>query len=67
MGTLNYRDCIERLFVCEKDCLCLCKALKNFGVVGLAACLVRGMTYDENHKLERCIFLVKAIWGKRAV
>ena len=27
-GTLNYKDCIERLLVRERDWLCLCKALK---------------------------------------
>jgi len=56
MGTLNYKHFIEKSFVREKDWLRLCNGLKISGVNGLAACLVRGITCDGDHRIERCIF-----------
>jgi hypothetical protein len=66
-GTPYYRDCIERSFVREKDWLCLCNRLKISGVVGLAECLVRGIRYEGVLRVERCVYLEKAIRGKRTV
>jgi len=66
-GTFKYKDCIERSFVREKDWLRFCKALKISGVLVLAACLVRGITYEADHRIEPCIFLEKCIWGNRYV
>jgi len=65
IGTFKYKDCIE--VVREKDWLRFCKELKISGVAGLAACLVRGITYDGYHRAEPFIFLEKAIWGNRTV
>ena len=64
-GTFKYRDCIERSFFREKDWLRFCKALQMYSVFGLAACLVRGITYDDDHRIQRCIYLEKAVWGNR--
>ena len=64
MGKLNYKDCIERVFLREKEWLCVCKALKTSGTYGLAECVVRRISYGD-HRVERCIFLEKSMWGKR--
>jgi hypothetical protein len=61
--TLKYKDCIERLNIRQKYWLRFCKALKMFRICGLAACIVRGITYEGDHRIQRCIFLDKAIWG----
>jgi len=59
--TFKYRDCKERSFVREEDWLRFCKALQISSVFGLAACLLRGITYDDYHRIQRCIYLEKAI------
>jgi len=64
-GTFKYRDCIERAFFREKDWLRFCKALQISSVFGLAACLIRGITYNDDHRIQRCIYLQKAVWGNR--
>ena len=64
---LNYKDCIERVFLQENKLLCLCKALKSSGVHGVAACIVGGITYEEDHTVERCIILEKKLSGADAV
>jgi len=64
-GTFKYRDCIERSFFREKDWLRFCKALQISSVFGLAACLVRVITYDDDHRTQRCIYLETAVWGNR--
>ena len=51
-GTFKYKDCIERSFVQEKDRSRCCKALNISGVVGLDVCLVHGITYDGDHRVE---------------
>ena len=66
-GAFKYKGCIEISFVREKDRLRFCKALNISGVAGLAVCLVRGITYGGDHRVEPCIFLEKAIWGNRTV
>jgi len=58
-GTLNYKDCIDRSFIREKNLLRFCKALKTFRISGLAPCIVRGITYGD-HRIQRCIFLEKS-------
>jgi len=63
-GTFKYKDCIERSFVREKDWLRFCKALK---ISGVAACFVRGITYDEDHRIEPCIFSEKNYLGNSTV
>ena len=65
-GTPKYKDALERSFFREKDWLRFCEALKMTRMSGLAACIVRGIIY-EDHRIERCIFLEKAIWGGRNV
>ena len=44
-GKLNYKDCIERDLLREKERLCVCKALKTSGTYGLAECVVRRIIY----------------------
>ena len=61
---LNYKDCIERVFLQEREWLCLFKALKTSGVQGLASCIVRRIFYEDDHTLERCIFLEKNYVGQ---
>jgi len=36
-------------------------------MIRLAACIVRAIIYEEDHRIQRCIFLEKAIWGSRDV
>jgi len=62
---LNYKDCIERVFLQEKEWLCVCKALKTSSTYGLAECVVRSILYKGDHTVECCIFLEKSMWGKR--
>jgi extradiol dioxygenase family protein len=50
----------------KKDWLRFCNALKLSGVAGVAACLVRGITYKGDHRIQQCIFY-KAICGNRTV
>jgi len=64
-GTLKYKDALERSFFREKDWLHFCEALKMTQMIGLAACIVRGIIYEEYHRIQMCIFLEKAIWGSR--
>ena len=64
---LNFKDCVERLFLQEQEWFCLCKALKSSGVHGLAACIVRRINYEEDHTVEPCIFLEKTMWGRISV
>jgi hypothetical protein len=66
-GTLKYKDCIDRSFVRENIWLRFFKTLKISGILGLAACLVRSITYEGEHRIQRCIFLEKVIWGSRNV
>jgi len=40
----------------KSDCMRSCKALKNSGVAALAVCLVRRITYDGDHRIQRSIF-----------
>jgi len=54
--TLKHKDCIERSFIREKDWLSFCKALKMFRISGLAACIMRGITYEGNHRIQRSSF-----------
>jgi hypothetical protein len=66
-GTHQYIDCIERSFIREKVGLRFCKALKMFRLFCIAACIVRGITYEGDHRIQRCIFLEKAIRGSHNV
>ena len=66
-GTVKYKDALERSFFREKDWLRFCEALKMTRMIGLAVCIVRGITYEEDKRIQRCIFLEKAIWGSRNV
>ena len=56
---LNYKDCIERVFLREKEWLRLCKALKTSGAYGLAECVVRRIIYEGDYTIKWCIFLEK--------
>ena len=60
-GKLNYKDCIERVFLREKEWLCLCKALKTSRAYGPAEFVVRRINYDGDYTVERCIFLEKCM------
>jgi hypothetical protein len=66
-GTTYYKDCIESSFARENDWLCLCNILKISGVAGLAECLVRGIRYEGDLRVERCVYYEKSIRGKRTV
>ena len=66
-GTLKYNNALERSFFRERDRLRVSKALKMTCLIGLAACILRGMIYEEDHRIRKCIFLEKAIWGSRNV
>jgi len=66
-GKLNYKGCIERVFLQEKEWLRLCKALKTSGTYGLAECVVRRIICEGDHTVERCIFVEKSMWGTRLV
>ena len=57
-GTLKYKGCIEWSFFRRNDWLRFCEALKMIRMIGLAACIVRIMIY-EDHKIQRCIVLEK--------
>lgn len=50
----------------ENDWSFLCETLNISGVDRLVACLVGAITY-EDHRVELCDFLEKAMWGKRTV
>jgi len=52
-GTFKCR--LHTGIVREKDWLRFCKALQISSVFGLAACLVRGITCDDGHRIQRCI------------
>lgn len=60
-GTFKYKVCVEKSFVQENDWLRFCKTLIISGVAGPAVYLVRGIAYDGNHRIRRCIFLEKAV------
>jgi hypothetical protein len=64
-GTPKKKDALERSFVREKDWLRFCKALNMTLMIELAACIVGGIIYEDDHRIQRCIFLGKAIWGSR--
>jgi hypothetical protein len=65
-GTFKYR--LHREVVLSRRRLAaFCNELNIPGVVGLAVFLVRGITYDADHRIEPCIFLQKATWGNRTV
>jgi hypothetical protein len=66
-GTLKYKVTLERSFFRENDWLRFYEALKMTRMIGLADCIVRGIIYEEDHRIQRCIFLEKAIWGSRNV
>jgi len=66
-GTPKYKNALERSFFREKDWLRFCEALKMTRMIGLAACIVGGIIYEDDHRIQRCIFLEKAIWGSRNV
>jgi hypothetical protein len=66
-GTFYYTDCIERSFAREKDWLCPCNKLRMSGVVGLAECLVRGIRYKDDLRVERCVYSEKSIRGRRTL
>jgi hypothetical protein len=36
-------------------------------MIGLEGCIVRGIIYEKDHRIQRCIFLEKAVWGSRNV
>jgi hypothetical protein len=54
-----YTNCIDRSFVRERDWLFLCNKLRMSGIVGLAECLVRGVRYEGDLRVERCVYLEK--------
>jgi hypothetical protein len=64
--TPYYKNCIDRSFIRKNDWLCLCKRLKIPSAVGLAACLVSGIKYVGDHRVERCIFFKKQ-FGQNAL
>jgi hypothetical protein len=65
--TSYYTNCIERSFARAKDWLFLCDKLRMSGVLGLAECLVRGMRYEDDLRVERCVYFEKSIRGRRSV
>ena len=65
-GTLNYKVALGRSSFREKDWLRFCEAFKVARMIGLTACIVRGIIY-EDHRIQLGIFLEKAIWGSRNV
>ena len=65
-GTHSFRDCIEKVFIEEKEWLCFCKSLKFSGVHGLAACIVSGITYKKI-KQRNVLSFYKMLCGVKAV
>ena len=65
-GTHSFRDCIEKVFIEEKEWLCFCKSLKFSGVHGLAACIVSGITYKKI-KQYNVVSFYKMLCGVKAV
>ena len=64
---LNVKSPLERSIFREKYWLRFCEALKMTRMTGLAACIVREIIYEDDHRIQRYIFLEKAIWGSRNV
>ena len=65
--TSKYKNALERSFFRVMDWLRFCKALKIIPISGVAACIMRGITCEGDHRIQRCVFLGKAIWGSRNV
>jgi hypothetical protein len=66
-GTPKYNNALERSFFGEIYWLHFCEELKMTRMIGLAACILCGIIYEEDHRLQRCIFLENATWGSRNV
>jgi hypothetical protein len=66
-GTSYYTNCIERSFTREKDWLYLCDKLRMSGVLGLAECLVRGIRYEDDLRVESCVYFEKSIRGRPSI